>query len=212
MGVKDKMQREGVETQVGREPAGRGCYSVGIMWRKLPAVLFFATLIPACATVSRSPGLAQFDHELFYGLDDNPVELAVPLSGGTFSAGEVDATLHPRIAASWEAGEAPSYPFAGRKPSLWLRELQVTPMLGTGGKVKLDAKVLFPYPVRLTLLAIEDGRPATLSQANSASWSTTTHFAAIEVDYQAYAGTILIMRVEGAHQATESWIELVPGS
>lgn len=174
--------------------------------------MLFATVMPACATISQSPGLAQFDHELFYGLDDNPATLPVPMSGGTFTQGEVDATVHPRLAAAWEAGQAPSFPLAGRKPALWLRELVVTPKPGTGGKVQLDSKVLFPYPVRVTLLAVEDGRLATLVQTNSEAWSTTSHFASMAMDYQAFAGTVLVLRVEGAHQATESWIELVPGS
>lgn len=195
-----------------REPERRGCYPVGTMWRKCPAVLILIAAMPACATISQSPGLAQFDHELFYGIDDNPVELSVPLSGGVYSSGTVDARVHPRLAEAWEAGKEPSYPLIGRQPAMWLRELSVTPMIGSGGKVKLETKALFPHPVRLTLLAIEDGRPATLSQTNSESWSTGIHFATMAVDYQAFAGTVIIIRVEGAHQATETLVELVPGS
>lgn len=212
MGVEPKFQGDPREPRVEREPTTRGCYPVDTMWRKFPAVLFLLAAIPACATISQTPGLAQFDHELFYGIDDNPVLLPVPLSGGIYSSGAVDATVYPQLAAAWDSGAAPSYPLVGRKPALRLRELEVKPMLGTGGKVKLDTKVLFPYPVRVTLLALEDGRPATLSQANSSSWSTTAHFASMEVDYQAFAGTVIILRVEGAHQATETWVELVPGS
>ncbi|MFK5956824.1 MAG: hypothetical protein QM477_10310 [Planctomycetota bacterium] len=180
------------------------------MWRKLPVIILFAAVIPACTTISRTPGPAQLDHELFYAIDTNPVNLEIPLSGATFSNGSIDATVYRRLAAAWEAGEKPSYPLIGREPALWLRELEVTPVLGSGGKVHLEAKALAPYPVRLTLLAMEGGHPATLSQTNSEAWSAGSHFGAVSADYAAFTGTIIIVRVEGAHQAMESWVRLMP--
>lgn len=182
------------------------------MRRKFPVVILSAALIPACATVNRMPGVAQFDHEIFYGFDQTPVQLVVPMDGATYSTGSVDATVYPKLADAWEAGAKPASPLIGREPALSIRELTVTPVVGSGGKVRLDAKSLAPFPVRLTLLAVEDGVPAIMSQANSEAWSTGSHFADLQVDYQAYAGSIIIVRTEGAHQAFESWVQLEPGS
>ena len=180
------------------------------MWRKFPVIILLAAVTPACTTISRTPGPAQLDHELFYGIDTNPIQLEVPLDGATFTSGEIDSRVYRRLADAWEAGEKPSYPLIGREPALWLRELEVTPILGSGGKVHLEAKALAPYPVRLTLLAMENGSPATLTQTNSEAWSSGSNFAAVAVDYAAFSGSLLIVRVEGAHQAMESWVRLVP--
>jgi hypothetical protein len=182
------------------------------MRRKFPVVILFAAAMSACATVNRVPGVAQFDHEIFYGFDDDPVRLVVPMEGATFSTGSVDRTRYPKLADAWEAGAKPASPLIGREPALSIRELAVTPLVGTGGKVRLQAKALTPFPVRLTLLAVEDGVPSVMSQANSESWSTGSHFADLQVDYSASAGTIIIVRTEGAHQAFESWVQLEPGS
>jgi len=180
------------------------------MWRKFPVIILLAVATPACTTISRTPGPAQLDHELFYGIDTNPTQLEVPLDGAVFVSGEIDSRVYRRLAAAWEAGEKPSYPLIGREPALWLRELEVTPILDSGGKVHLEAKALAPYPVRLTLLAMEDGQPATLSQTNSEAWSAGSHFGSVSVDYAAFSGTMIIVRVEGAHQAMESWVRLMP--
>jgi len=180
------------------------------MWRKFPVIILFAVAISACTTISRTPGPAQLDHELFYGLDTKPAKLEIPLGGATFSTGSIDSTVYRRLAAAWEAGEKPSYPLIGREPAVWLRELKVTPVLDSGGKVHLEAKTLAPYPVRLTLLAMEGERSATLAQSNSEAWSAGSHFGSVSADYAAFSGSIIIVRVEGAHQAMESWVRLVP--
>jgi hypothetical protein len=180
------------------------------MRRKLTLVALSAALLPACAALTQPAALAQFEHELVYGTDIDAYDLEVELDGATFATGDVDKVRYPQLAAAWTAGEAPKSPLIGRDPALWLRQLDVTPILGSGGQGELAAKAMAPYPVRLTLLAIEDGQQVALTQGNSESWSPATHFAKLGVRYAAESGTVIIVRMEGAHQAHETRVRLVP--
>lgn len=182
------------------------------MRRKLPVVALLVTVFPACAALTRPASLAQFEHELVYGTDIDAYDMEVPMSGATFATGDVDKVRYPQLAAAWTSGAAPKSPLIGRDPALWLRQLDVTPMIGSGGQVALEAKVMAPYPVRLTMLAIEDGQEVALTQGNSEPWSAATHFATLSVDYLADSGTVIIVRMEGAHQAHESHVRLVAAS
>jgi len=180
------------------------------MRRKLPFVAILVSLFPACAALTEPAGLAQFEHEVFYGTDIDAYDLEVPLSGATFASGEVDEVRYRKLAAAWAAGEAPKSPLIGRDPALWLRQLDVTPVLNSGGQVELVAKAMAPFPIRLTVLAIEDGREVALVQGNSDAWSAATHVAKLDVTYAAHAGTVIIVRSEGAHQAHETHVRLMP--
>jgi hypothetical protein len=182
------------------------------MWRKLPFVVILVSLLPSCAALTEPAGLAQFEHEVFYGTDIDAYDLPVALEGATFTTGEVDKVRYPQLAAAWTAGEAPKSPLIGRDPALWLRQLDVTPVLNSGGQVELQAKAMAPHPVRLTVLAIEDGKEVALVQGNSEAWSSATHVAKLGVSYVANAGTVIIVRAEGAHQAHETHVRLVPAT
>ncbi|MDP7062150.1 MAG: hypothetical protein QF489_04350 [Planctomycetota bacterium] len=182
------------------------------MRRTFPVVALLAIVFPACAALTRPASLAQFEHELSYGTDIDAYDLEVPLSGASFATGDVDKVRYPQLARAWTAGEAPPSPLIGRDHAIWLRQLDVTPMLGTDGQVNLEAKAMAPYPVRLTILAIEDDREVALTQGSSEPWSAATHFAKLNVDYLAGSGTVIIVRMEGAHQAHETHVRLVAAS
>lgn len=180
------------------------------MRRKLPVVALLVTLFPACSAPTKPAFLAQFEHELVYGTDIDAYNLAVPLKGASFATDDVDKVRYPQLAAAWTAGEAPKVPLFGRNHAMWIRQLDVTPVLNTDGQVQLSAKALAPYPIRLTVLAIEDGKEVALTQGNSQAWSAATHFAKLDVDYLADSGSVIIVRMEGAHQAHETHVRLVP--
>jgi len=166
--------------------------------------------LPACAALTEPAGLAQFEHEVFYGTDIDAYDLPVATDGSSFATGDVDKVRYPQLAAAWTAGEAPKSPLIGRDHAIWLRQLDVTPVIDANGQVELVAKAMAPYPIRLTMLAIEDGKEVALSQGNSEAWSAATHFAKLGVQYMAENGTVIIVRMEGAHQAHETHVRLVP--
>jgi hypothetical protein len=179
------------------------------MLRKLPCVVILVTLLPACAALTEPAGLAQFEHEVFYATDIDAYDLPVGLEGASFATSVIDKVRYPQLAAAWAAGAAPKSPLIGRDPALWLRQLDVTPLVDTDGQVELVAKAMAPYPVRLTVLAIEDGHEVVLVQGNSEAWSAATHVAKLGVGYVAGSGTVIILRVEGAHQAHETHVRIL---
>jgi len=180
------------------------------MLRKLPCVVILVTLLPACAALTEPAGLAQFEHEVFYATDIDAYDLSVTAQGASFASGIVDKVRYPQLAAAWAAGAAPKSPLIGRDPALWLRQLDVTPVIDTDGQVELVAKSMAPYPVRLTVLAVEDGHEVALVQGNSEAWSAATHVAKLGVRYVAKTGSVIIVRVEGAHQVHETHVRLMP--
>lgn len=179
-------------------------------WKLLLAV-FAISLLPSCAALTRPAFLAGFEHELSYGTDIDSYDLQVPAAGASFANDQVDSVRYPRLADAWNAGEAPATPLFGRDPALWLRQLDVTPIPAeTGMQYALDAKVMAPYPIRMTLLAMEGGREVALAQGNSESWSPATHVARLGVSYTIEEGSVIIVRMEGAHQVHESHVRLLP--
>lgn len=134
--------------------------------------------------------------------------LAVGKQGAAWQHGELDATRHPRLAAAWQRGAAPSAPLIGRDPGAQLRALHVLPPAQPGGAWRLDARALAPYPVRLTLLAEQDGLLTPVASGESELWNRRSHFARVEAEVSLPDHALVAVRIEGAYQAFESLLRL----
>ncbi len=163
----------------------------------------------SCVQTTQPAGLAGAEHRLFWNLGDATADLPVPVEGAAWSNGEVDPVLVPLLAEAWTAGERPAMPFYGRDHAMWLRALRVTPLSDAADNLRLEAKALAPYPIRLSLLIEENGALVPLDCSNSEMWSLGKHFARVEFRHPAGAGSVVVVRVDSAHQATESRVRLL---
>lgn len=169
-------------------------------------VLGFAAL--ACVQPGRPVALARADHALFWNAAGVEIPLALAAEGASWSSGEVDPVLHPRLAEAWERGEAPASPLIGRDPGLWLRAVDLTPPPQPDGAWTLRARALAPFPVRLSVQVERDGALEPVAAAESAVWNRYTHFASVEAPALLDPGALLCVRVEGRFQAFETRLRL----
>jgi hypothetical protein len=163
--------------------------------------------IAACATPGRPAALARADHALFWNPEGKEEVLAFDERGAAWQHGELDQTLHARLAAAWARGEAPAPPLYGRDPGAWLRAVEILPA-GADGWL-LRAKALAPLPIRLTLFAESGGELRAIGWSESAPWNRNTHFARVDAGAPPADGALLVVRVEGGYQAFESRLRLV---
>ncbi len=163
----------------------------------------------ACTSPTGPTGLAQWEHQAFYQLDTNTIWLEVPAEGASWSNADVHDAHNPALTRAWEAAEAPASPLIGRDHAQWIRALDAH--MNEDGSLHLAAKALAPYPIRFSLIAVENGQERLLGQLDSEAWSAGTHFAKVGVDYLLPQGdAMVILRSEGAYQAMESMLRVHP--
>jgi hypothetical protein len=163
----------------------------------------------ACVQPTHPAGLAKAEHSLFWNLGDATVILPLTAEGAAWSSGAVDPVLYPLLAEAWAAGARPAMPLYGRDHAMWLRALRVTPLTAAADNVRLEAKALAPYPICLSLLIEENGELVPLGSCNSEMWSLGKHFARVDLPHPTRADTVVVVRVEGGHQAFESRLRLL---
>lgn len=163
----------------------------------------------ACSTPTGPRALAQWEHQAFYGLDQDTVWLEVDADGVSWANEDVADARNAQLTRAWEAGKTPAAPLIGRDHAMWVRALDAR--VAVDGSLVLSAKALAPYPIRFSLIAMEDGEERLLGQLESEAWSAGTHFAKVEADYlMMHPEALLILRSEGAYQAVESRLRLAP--
>lgn len=171
--------------------------------------LLLALGVSACSSPTGPNGLAQWEHQAFYQLDANTIWLEVPAEGASWSNADIREAHNHALTRAWEAGEKPISPLIGRDHAQWIRALHAH--MNEDGSLHLAAKALAPYPIRFSLVAVENGQERLLGQLNSESWSAGTHFAKIDLDYLLPQGqAMVILRSEGAYQAMESILQVQP--
>ena len=124
--------------------------------------------------------------------------------GDSWQLGELDAELYPALSAAWQRACRPTAPLIGRDPGVKLRAMTVTPPTHAGEAWNLQAKALSPHPIRLRLYVELEGALVELGAANSELWNRNSHFARVECNAWITDGSLLVLRVEGAHQSFES--------
>lgn len=145
---------------------------------------------------------------MFWTEPERATALVVGAQGAAWQHGELDAARHPQLAEAWRRGAAPDAPLIGRDPGVQLRALRVLPPAQPGGAWRLDARALAPYPVRLTLLAEQDGLLTPVGSTESALWNRRSHFARVSAEARLPENALVALRIEGAYQASESLLRL----
>ncbi|MBC8369738.1 MAG: hypothetical protein H8E25_07050 [Planctomycetes bacterium] len=161
-----------------------------------------ALLLSACGSATQPYGLAAFEHQLF-GAQTTSEHILELGQSATFSSEKIDAQLHPRLAAAFDASTAPAYPLIGRDHANWVRAIEINRTLDSKS-FQIFAKSLSPYPTRLSLFIVTAEGANLLADTNSSVWNTGTHFALVDNTLKLQDGDVLIMRNEGAKQSFES--------
>jgi len=164
-------------------------------------------LIPIVGLLLCSCGIAtQVTSIASFGVSEHHINLD-PSGAGHFASATIDAELHPRLAAVFAAGQAPSYPLIGRDHAQWIRSLDIS--AGRGGDLYLlTAKALAPYPIRLSLIQRKAQGEQLIANIYSEVFNSATHFASIIEEVEVRNGDVFIVRQESAHQAFEDVITI----
>ncbi|MCX8267066.1 MAG: hypothetical protein OTI37_05585 [Planctomycetota bacterium] len=163
-------------------------------------------LLCSCGIATQVTSIASAEHELFNELSVSEHLINLDSSGaGHFSSATIDAELHPRLAAAFAAGQAPSYPLIGRDHAQWVRSLDIVAGSDAGWHL-VTVKALAPYPIRLSLIKREAQGEQLIANINSEMFNSATHFARLSGELKLQNGDVFIVRHEGARQAFENVI------
>jgi hypothetical protein len=166
-------------------------------------------LIPTVGLLLCSCGIAtQVTSIASFGVSEHHINLD-PSGAGHFASATIDAELHPRLAAAFAAGQAPSYPLIGRDHAQWIRSLDIVAGSDTGLHL-LTVKALAPCPIHLSLIKrnAQNEYLNLIAWTDSAVFNSATHFASLIEEVAVQDGDVFIVRQESAHQAFEDVITI----
>ena len=164
-------------------------------------------LIPTVGLLLCSCGIAtQVTSIASFGVSEHHINLD-PSGAGHFASATIDAELHPRLAAAFAAGQAPSYPLIGRDHAQWIRSLDIVAGSDTGLHL-LTVKALAPCPIHLSLIKRNAQNEYLIARIDSAVFNSATHFASLIEEVAVQDGDVFIVRQESAHQAFEDVITI----